>query len=859
MLHSLYQLLIYPIEILLEIVFSVLYDIRHDVGLSILGVSIVVNFLMLPLYNRADRISDEERRKHDEMAENLNHIKRTFKGDERFMILQTFYRKQNYHPLYSLRSSFPLLLQIPFFIAAYHFLSHLSLLSNMSFLWIRNLAAPDGILVIPSIGVDIMPEMRVYPGFCINILPVLMTLINIISTMIYTKGAPLKEKLQLYIMAGIFLVLLYKSPSGLVIYWTMNNVFSLVKNIVLGIVKKKHHVAAGDNRSGVSENRKDNSQLFFSGCILLVLLLGVLIPSSVIVSSPSEFVNVAAYKDPLQYVFGAFLIASGAFLVWLPVFYYLGSHKARKTICSLVWVYCAISLIDFLVFGQINIRINTRLKYDQYPEFSLQKILFNLIILIVVSAVVIFFLNKHWLWIKNASYVVTIALVVLSAVNIINTETQLSKMSYLKNGQGSYEGFTLSTKGKNVIVLMLDRAIGTYFPYILAERPELRDKYAGFTYYPNTISFGGSTKTGSPALFGGYEYSSENIDDRSDEKLVDKQNEALKVMPVLFSEQGYKTTVYDAPLGNYDWISDLSIFDDYPDIKAYSLKERFTDPELDIALDKYRYRSFFLYSIYKSVPLVFQGYVYDDGQYHYPDTIPHINDEFNDPFSILHNLSTITEIEDSDQNTFMMMDNDAPHSVCELQLPDYLPVVNLNNRGLETGYRVDDSGNMIEMDEYFTYHVNISPLIQIGYWLDYLRENDVYDNTRIIIVADHGWPIGQFDDLIQEDGTDMQGVIPLLLYKDFNSAEYSESDEFMTNGDTPVLAMDGLIEDPVNPFTANRIDNKKKYEQDQLVLCEDPRDDVLDTEDTVFLCPGQVWYTVHDNVFDKNNWNRVEE
>ena len=31
-------------------------------------------------------------------------------------------------------------------------------------------------------------------------------------------------------MALIFLVLLYSSPAGLVLYWTMNNVFSLVKS-----------------------------------------------------------------------------------------------------------------------------------------------------------------------------------------------------------------------------------------------------------------------------------------------------------------------------------------------------------------------------------------------------------------------------------------------------------------------------------------------------------------------------------------------------------------------------------------------------------------------------------------------------
>ncbi len=58
-----------------------------------------------------------------------------------------------------------------------------------------------------------------------------MTIINIGSGIIYTKGFPLRDKLQLYGMAGLFLVLLYNSPAGLVYYWILNNIFSLVKNL----------------------------------------------------------------------------------------------------------------------------------------------------------------------------------------------------------------------------------------------------------------------------------------------------------------------------------------------------------------------------------------------------------------------------------------------------------------------------------------------------------------------------------------------------------------------------------------------------------------------------------------------------
>jgi hypothetical protein len=110
-----------------------------------------------------------------------------------------------------------LLLEIPFFMAAYQFLSHLSILNGISFGPIADLGKPDGMLLIGSLTV--------------NVLPVLMTLINVISSAIYLRGFPLKTKIQLYAMALFFLVFLYTSPAGLVFYWTLNNLFSLVKTI----------------------------------------------------------------------------------------------------------------------------------------------------------------------------------------------------------------------------------------------------------------------------------------------------------------------------------------------------------------------------------------------------------------------------------------------------------------------------------------------------------------------------------------------------------------------------------------------------------------------------------------------------
>ena len=217
-------LLIGPLKLLFEVIFSMVNRLNNP-GLSIVALSLAMNLLVLPLYRRADAIQDEARETEERLSHWVKHIRRTFHGDQRFMILQTYYRQNHYSPMNALRGALPLVLEVPFFIAAYQFLSNLEILQNRPFGPIANLGAPDAMVTLF--------------GLSINVLPILMTVINLISSAIYTKGAPLKSRIQLYVMALIFLVLLYDSPSGLTMYWTLNNLFSLVKNLVVKSEKTK--------------------------------------------------------------------------------------------------------------------------------------------------------------------------------------------------------------------------------------------------------------------------------------------------------------------------------------------------------------------------------------------------------------------------------------------------------------------------------------------------------------------------------------------------------------------------------------------------------------------------------------------
>ena len=198
------SLLLMPLQLMFEVIYMIANRVIDNPGMSIIVLSLVMNFLVLPLYKRADAMQEEERDMEMKLRDGVSHIKKTFKGDERMMMLQTYYRQNNYKPTYVLRGAVSLFLEIPFFIAAYRFLSELQLLNGVSFGPVSDLSKPDELLVLGEIT--------------INILPILMTAINLISCVIFTKGSSIKQKVQLYGMALFFLVFLYTSPSGLVFY-----------------------------------------------------------------------------------------------------------------------------------------------------------------------------------------------------------------------------------------------------------------------------------------------------------------------------------------------------------------------------------------------------------------------------------------------------------------------------------------------------------------------------------------------------------------------------------------------------------------------------------------------------------------
>jgi YidC/Oxa1 family membrane protein insertase len=864
--------------------------IFKETGISLLFVSAAISVLCLPLYFVAEKWQEAERYTQKKIGAKAAKIKAVFSGDERFMILSVYYRQNHYHPLYALRGSFGLLIQIPFFIAAYSYLSHLEALQGTSFLFIHDLGAPDALL---SIGGG---------GGRINVLPVLMTVLNCVSGILYTRGFPRRDKIQLYGVAVVFLVLLYNSPSGLVLYWTCNNLFSLVKNILqktgryklvvylllcflvlmidvhfifLGFSPKRMFVTAffstvfflpllnkiivqiknkAKDRVNIKNSIIWNTQTYIFSAVVLFLLAGLVIPSSLVASSVQEFSFVESYIKPFPFIFNTALQSAGLFLFWFLCVFFLFPKHIQYRLTFSVSLLVVIALSDTFLFVGNHGFLTTTFKFSIPDNFESQykiSVISTLSLIGIIALFSFLLLSQKKIIFQTFQITVLLALGSFTIINLIKIQRDFLDYSRIKQAdfQSGVQSedinpvYTFSETGKNVLIIMLDRGISGYLPFIFQEKPELLGAFDGFTFYPNSVAFGSHTRIGASPLFGGYEYTPSLIQ-KNRLFALRKHNEALLMLPKLFSDMNYRTLVTDPPFANYSLKPDLSIFLPYPEINAENVIGRYSGAWLkrnaDIQIlplaDLIRNR-LIRFSFYKIAPPVFRTFLYDRGDWLAPDFREgdtEISIDTIDNYAALDMLPDMTAITADATNTYTVMDNDLTHYPTFFQFPDYIPQSSVTNRG-DGPFSMEDH-----------YHVNMAALLLLGKWFDFLKKNNVYDNTRIIIASDHGVSLEHNfpGNITLPNGDALQTYNALLLVKDFNMhGDLVTDNTFMSHADVPLLAVDGLIDNPKNPFTQTPLQNQKK---NGLLITSVPG--------TKFTIARDEWLQVHDNIFDPENW-----
>ncbi len=218
---ELYSSTIYPLELIYKYIYLILHSVTANYGLALLALSLLNYFLLIPLNRLVAGIQDSENNIQSILKPQLQLIKETSRGDMQHHRIRGLYERYSYHPIYAIRLVFPLLVQIPFLMAVYFMVSNLPYLQGVNFLFIKDLAKPDAIL------------------FGYNIMPVIMTLISLFNACYVVKLSK-QQRNQAILVALLFFILLYNAPSGLLIYWTANNILIFAFNLINKLHCIKH-------------------------------------------------------------------------------------------------------------------------------------------------------------------------------------------------------------------------------------------------------------------------------------------------------------------------------------------------------------------------------------------------------------------------------------------------------------------------------------------------------------------------------------------------------------------------------------------------------------------------------------------
>jgi YidC/Oxa1 family membrane protein insertase len=192
-------------------------------GLSVIILSVLLNVLLFPLTLK----SFQSMQKMHELHPQMEKLKVQFKDNPQKLNKEVMelYKKYKINPL---GGCLPLLLQMPIFIALYQALTKSIDLRGASFLWIKDLSAPDAMAI---------PITLPLVGNHINILPLVMVVLMVFQQKVSTKvmGSAVTEeqkqqqKMMLIIMPIMFGFIFYSMPSGMVLYWVVNTLLTIVE------------------------------------------------------------------------------------------------------------------------------------------------------------------------------------------------------------------------------------------------------------------------------------------------------------------------------------------------------------------------------------------------------------------------------------------------------------------------------------------------------------------------------------------------------------------------------------------------------------------------------------------------------
>lgn len=219
-------------------------------GVAILAVTVLLKLLFFPLQNK----SYASMSKMKKLAPEMEKIKQRFPDDRarQQQAIMEMYKKEEVNPL---SGCWPILIQIPVFFALYKVIYVTIEMRHAPFIgYLRDLSAPDPTSMFNLFG--LLP-FEVPTFLMIGFLPILMGITMWIQMRLNPAPPDPTQAMIFNWMPVFFTFLLASFPAGLVLYWTWNNLLSILQQ---AFIMKKHGVEInllGNIRDSLGLGKKD--------------------------------------------------------------------------------------------------------------------------------------------------------------------------------------------------------------------------------------------------------------------------------------------------------------------------------------------------------------------------------------------------------------------------------------------------------------------------------------------------------------------------------------------------------------------------------------------------------------------------
>ncbi|MEM5788975.1 MAG: membrane protein insertase YidC [Syntrophobacteraceae bacterium] len=197
-----------------------LYSYTHNYGIAIILITIILKIIFWPLTQKSYTSMQRMKKVQPKIAQ----IREKYKND-REKLNQELMLVYKTHKVNPMGGCLPMVLQIPVFFALYRMLNAAVDLRHQPFmLWINDLTAPDRLDLGFSVDIPFLGNLNGIP-----VLTILMGITMFIQQkMTPSTGDPRQEKIML-IMPVMFTFFFINFPSGLVLYWFVNNILSIAQ------------------------------------------------------------------------------------------------------------------------------------------------------------------------------------------------------------------------------------------------------------------------------------------------------------------------------------------------------------------------------------------------------------------------------------------------------------------------------------------------------------------------------------------------------------------------------------------------------------------------------------------------------